>query len=79
MEPLTCSAVEGAEHFSTAFLNDTGSDVTLHFNYDCVEMQGELIRAGEEFPFDTDDGDEFVFRNAEGAVRALYGDDEDRG
>lgn len=72
-EPLSCSAVEGAEHFSTTFLNDTGSDVTLHFiNYDCVEMQGELIRAGEEFPFDTDDGDEFVFRDAEGELFARY-------
>lgn len=73
VEPPTCSAVEGAEHFATTFLNDTGSDVTLHFiDYVCVEMQGELIRAGEEFPFNTDDGDEFVFRDLDGELLTHY-------
>jgi len=35
-------------------------------------MQGELIRAGEEFPFETDDGDEFVFRDLDGELIADY-------
>ena len=51
---LTCSSGGTQEEVQVTLLNDTDTDVYMHWiNYECGEGDGERIAAGEEFTFTT--------------------------
>lgn len=73
MAQSECSNSGTLEEFETTFLNDTRTDVTVHWiDNECVEQEGTPLAAGEEYTFTTYDGHEFVFRNADGDVLMNY-------
>lgn len=78
-----CSSDGTLEELETTFVNDSNTDVTVHWiDTECVEQEGTPIAAGESLQLTTYDGHEFVFRNADGVallnfmVNTLIADDE---
>lgn len=68
-----CSNGGTEEGFETTFVNDTNTDILIHWlDYSCVEAEGTPLAAGEAFEFTTYDGHEFVFRDGNGKALLQY-------
>lgn len=79
----SCSSEGTNEEFETTFVNDTNTDIIIHWlDYSCVEAEGSPMAAGESFTFTTYDGHEFIFRDGNGKallqfmVNTIVADDE---
>lgn len=79
----SCSSSGTNEEVNINFLNDTASEITIHWlDGSCVEGEGTVVLPGEAYTGLSYDGHEFVFRNADAEqlanimVNTLISDEE---
>lgn len=64
-----CSSSGTNEEVNINFLNDSGSEITIHWiDQSCVETEGQVVLPGDSFTGLSYDGHEFAFRNADGEL-----------